>query len=240
MTIETATAHLSERDTRLVPDLTAGTYAVICMTDTGTGMTPEVLERAFDPFFTTKPLGQGTGLGLSQVFGFVTQSGGNIKIYSRPGHGTTIKIYLPQLKENAVEANSSAVEAPPRAARKETILVVEDSDAVRSFTTDTLRDFGFNVIEAVDASEALKVLDSNHSVDLLFTDIGLPGLNGRELAATVQRRYPRVRLLFTSGYAQMPGPTPSSSVVEIPLLSKPFTRDQLYDRISQSLEAPQV
>ena len=117
--------------------------------------------------------------------------------------------------------------------------MVEDNDAVRSFTTDTLREFGFHVMEAVDASEALKILDRNRHIELLFTDIGLPGLNGRELAATVQRRYPRVRLLFTSGYAQMPSPTTSSSLMDVPLLSKPFTRAQLYERIVQVLEAKQ-
>ncbi|WP_129645720.1 PAS domain-containing sensor histidine kinase [Peristeroidobacter agariperforans] len=235
LTIETATARLTEHDARLIPDLTPGNYVLICVTDTGTGMTQEVLERVFDPFFTTKPMGQGTGLGLSQVFGFVKQSGGHIKIYSRAGHGTTVKIYLPQIvaaQDQGAETTSGAATC----ARRETILVVEDNDAVRSFTTDTLRDFGFNVIEAVDASEALKILDRNRRVELLFTDIGLPGLNGRELAATVQRRYPKVRLLFTSGYAQMPSPTTSSSLMEIPLLSKPFTRAQLYERIVQVLE----
>lgn len=235
-TIETATAHIAPLDVRLIPDLKPGSYVVICISDTGTGMTPEVLERAFDPFFTTKPLGQGTGLGLSQVFGFVKQSGGHIKIYSRSGHGTTIKIYLPQVPADVIASNSSEGTPKSSPARSETILVVEDNDAVRSFTTDTLRDFGFNVMEAVDASEALKILDRNPRVDLLFTDIGLPGLNGRELAATVQRRYPRVSLLFTSGYAQMTGPTPSSAVADIPLLSKPFTRAQLYECISQTLD----
>jgi PAS domain S-box-containing protein len=236
LTIETATAHVSAIDTKLLPELKPGDYVLICVSDTGSGMTPEVLERAFDPFFTTKPLGQGTGLGLSQVFGFVKQSGGHIKIYSRPGHGTTVKIYLPQVPKADAEVHETGTAAiAGGAARSETILVVEDNDAVRSFTTDTLRDFGFNVIEAVDASEALKILDRNRRVDLMFTDIGLPGLNGRELAATVQRRYPSVRLLFTSGYAQMPGPTGSTSVSQIPLLSKPFTRAQLYERIAETL-----
>lgn len=234
LTIETATASITRDDARLVPDLNPGNYVLICITDTGAGMTPEVLERAFEPFFTTKPLGQGTGLGLSQVFGFVKQSGGNIKIYSRAGHGTTVKIYLPQIvaEEDQVETH---VGPQATTIRRETILVVEDNDEVRSFTTDTLREFGFNVIEAVDASEALKILDRNREVDLLLTDIGLPGLNGRELAATVQRRYPKVRLLFTSGYAQMPSPTTSNLLMEIPLVSKPFTRAQLYERIVEIL-----
>jgi PAS domain S-box-containing protein len=236
LTIETATALISEADVRLLPDLKAGSYAVICVTDTGTGMSPEVLERAFEPFFTTKPLGQGTGLGLSQVFGFVKQSGGHMKIYSRPGHGTTVKIFLPQRTEGEDTPATQGQAAKADPIRNETILVVEDNESVRSFTTDTLREFGFNVLEAVDAAEALTILDRDRSVDLLFTDIGLPGLNGRELAATVQRRYPNVRLLFTSGYAQMPSPTMSSAVMDIPLLSKPFTRAKLYERICQSLD----
>lgn len=236
LTIETATAHVSKADTKLLAELKPGNYILICISDTGSGMTPEVLERAFEPFFTTKPMGQGTGLGLSQVFGFVKQSGGHIKIYSRPGHGTTVKIYLPQLHDRPAEQAPEAPEVTSERGRTETILVVEDNDDVRTFTTDTLRDFGFHVIEAVDASEALKVLDRNSRVDLMFTDIGLPGLNGRELAATVQRRYPRVRMLFTSGYAQMPGPTGSSALADIPLLSKPFTRAQLYERIVEVLE----
>lgn len=237
LTIETATARFTPNDTRLVPDLQPGSYVMICVTDTGAGMTPEVLERAFDPFFTTKPLGQGTGLGLSQVFGFVKQSEGHIKIYSRAGHGTTVKIYLPQIPSTGAPSSEPRLESEENSAHRETILVVEDNDAVRSFTTDTLREFGFHVIEAVDASEALRILDRKRGVDLLFTDIGLPGLNGRELAATVQRRYPKVRLLFTSGYAQMPSPITSTALMEVPLLSKPFTRAQLFERTVQVLES---
>jgi PAS domain S-box-containing protein len=235
LTIETAVSAVTQEDTRILSDLKPGRYVVICITDTGSGMSPEVLERAFDPFFTTKPLGQGTGLGLSQVFGFVKQSGGHVKIYSRPGHGTTIKIFLPQLATRDSQSSISQVVLPSRMVHEETILVVEDNDAVRSFTTDTLREFGFNVIEAVDASEALKILDRNGRVDLMFTDIGLPGLNGRELAATVQRRYPSMRLLFTSGYAQMPSPPVSSALADVALISKPFTRAQLCEHICRSL-----
>nr|WP_298722919.1 PAS domain-containing sensor histidine kinase [uncultured Steroidobacter sp.] len=237
LTIETATTKLTPGDTRLLPDLKPGNYVLIHVSDTGAGMTQEVLDRAFDPFFTTKPLGQGTGLGLSQVFGFVKQSGGHVKIYSRAGHGTTVKIFLPQVGALEAEADQPHLASQARLSRRETILVVEDNDAVRSFTTDTLRDFGFNVIEAADASEALKILDRNHNIHLLFTDIGLPGLNGRELAATVLRRYPNVRLLFTSGYAQMPSPTSSEALMQIPLLSKPFTRSQLCDRIVEVIES---
>jgi PAS domain S-box-containing protein len=237
LTIETMSTLVQGTDARLM-ELDPGDYIVVCMTDTGVGMTQEVLDRAFEPFFTTKPLGQGTGLGLSQVFGFVKQSGGHIKLYSQPGHGTTVKIYLPRLEGAAAVAGDEAA-GPRRSgrARRETILVVEDNDSVRLFTTDTLRDLGFNVIAAVDAAEALKILDQNNLVDLMFTDIGLPGLNGRELAATVQRRHPKVRTLFTSGYAQMPSLTASRAMNDIPLLSKPFTRAQLYERVCEVLDA---
>ena len=221
----------------MLPEFKAGSYVLICVTDTGSGIAPEVLERAFDPFFTTKPIGHGNGLGLSQMFGFVKQSGGHIKIYSRLGIGTTVEIYLPQVSEGSAEAGKSEGTTTSGATRTETILAVEDNDAVRSFTTDCLRDFGFSVIEAADASEALKILDRNPRIDPMFTDIGLPGLNGQELAATVHRRYPGVRMLFTSGYAQMPGTSSASALADIPLLSKPFTRAQLYQRISESLES---
>ena len=236
LSIETAISHIGHADLRLLPELKPGTYVLILVSDTGTGMTQEVLERAFDPFFTTKPLGQGTGLGLSQVFGFVKQSGGHIKIYSRPGHGTTVKIFLPRLESAQEQWTPPAVTKAADHSHRETILVVEDNDAVRGLATDSLRDLGFNVIEAVDAAEALKVLDRNRSVDLLFTDIGLPGLNGRELAATVLRRFPTIRVLFMSGYAQMPSPTTSDAIMQIPLLSKPFTQAQLIEKVSQVIE----
>jgi PAS domain S-box-containing protein len=236
LTIETGSICVSDTDRRLLMDLAPGPYALICVTDTGAGMTAEVLERALDPFFTTKPVGQGTGLGLSQVFGFVKQSGGHLKLYSRPGHGTTVKIYLPQLRAPAEPTMPEPARSSSLQARKETILVVEDNDAVRSFTTDTLRDLGFNVIEAVDAAEALKILDRDGGIDLLFSDIGLPGLNGRELVATVKRRHPRVRTLLTSGYAQIAGSSGSESLADVQLVSKPFTRAHLFERICDVLE----
>jgi CheY-like chemotaxis protein len=239
LTVETARTVVQARDVNVPFDLKAGDYALICVSDTGTGMSQEVLERAFEPFFTTKPLGQGTGLGLSQVFGFVKQSGGNIKMYSRAGHGTTIKIYLPRMSEQAlVQEDARRTAATPDGRRSESILVVEDNEDVRAFSSEALRDYGFNVLEAADAAEALRILEGKTPIDLLFTDIGLPGLTGRELVATVQRKYPGMRILFTSGYAQMPSPTSSRWMSDIPLLSKPFTRSQLYDRVAQALGAP--
>ncbi len=238
LTIETARTIVQPYDVNVPLDLKAGDYVLICVSDTGVGMTPEVLERAFEPFFTTKPLGQGTGLGLSQVFGFVKQSGGNIKVYSRPGQGTTVKIYLPRMGEAGAAHDNDRTEAVvANGKRSESILIVEDNEDVRAFAAEALRDYGFSVLEATDAAEALRVLDGKQPIDLLFTDIGLPGLNGRELVAMVQRRHPGLRILFTSGYAQMPSPTSSRWISEIPLLSKPFTRSQLYEKVLQALGA---
>ena len=235
LTIETARTLVQHHDVNVPFDLKAGDYVLICISDTGTGMTQDVLERAFEPFFTTKPLGQGTGLGLSQVFGFVKQSGGNVKMYSRPGQGTTVKLYLPRMSDEAVAQENHRTTLVQAGKHSESILIVEDNHDVRAFASEALRDYGFNVLEAADASEALRVLESKASIDLLFTDIGLPGVNGRELVSMVQRKHPNLRILFTSGYAQMPSPTSSRWLSEIALLSKPFTRSQLYDKVLQAL-----
>ncbi|HEY4369038.1 MAG TPA: ATP-binding protein [Steroidobacteraceae bacterium] len=237
LTIETARTQIQGSDIGVPFDLQPGDYVLICMSDTGTGMSKEVLERAFEPFFTTKPLGQGTGLGLSQVFGFVKQSGGNVKLYSRPGHGTTIKIFLRRMSEQALAEEDIHRELAVTGKRHESILVVEDNAGVRSFSADSLRDYGFNVLEASDASEAMGILEGKTTIDLLFTDIGLPGLSGRELVCAVQRKHPNIRILFTSGYAQMPSPTDSRWMSDAPLLSKPFTRSQLFEKVLQVLDA---
>jgi CheY-like chemotaxis protein len=156
-------------------------------------------------------------------------------MYSRPGQGTTIKLFLPRMSEAAVAQENERTTFVQSGKRSESILIVEDNHDVRAFASDALRDYGFNVLEAADASEALRVLESKASIDLLFTDIGLPGVNGRELVGMVQRKHPNLRILFTSGYAQMPSPTSSRWLSEIPLLSKPFTRSQLYDKVLQVL-----
>jgi len=217
----------------------AGNCVEIRVADTGEGMSPEVLTRAFDPFFTTKPLGQGTGLGLSQVFGFVKQSGGNVKMYSQPGDGTTVKIYLPRMSEDADAQDGERDVASAYGGKQSgSILIVEDNDGVRAFSGDALRDYGFTVVEAADATQALRILDAGATIDLLFTDIGLPGLDGRELVTIVQHKCPRMRMLFTSGYAQMPTASSSRWDSDIPLLSKPYTRGQLYEKVMQVFDAP--
>jgi CheY-like chemotaxis protein len=231
LTIETTHTEIDGRDAALLFELEPGSYVVINVTDSGAGMSAEVLQRALDPFFTTKPMGQGTGLGLSQVFGFVKQSGGHLKIYSKVGEGTTIRIFLPRMHQDGVGPEATD-ETEATKQGSETILVVEDNDDVRTFTCEALRGAGYSVIEASDASAALRVLESQTGIDLLFTDIGLPGLNGRELVSTVQRRYPNVRVMFTSGYAQMPSATGTRATFDVPLLTKPFTRAQLLREIA--------
>lgn len=233
LTLETAITRIADDESPML-DLTPGEYVLVCITDTGMGMPPEVLERALEPFFTTKTSGQGTGLGLSQVFGFVKQSGGHLRIYSRAGHGTTIKIYLPRAQHSQAAAEKPETFTTPPIEAHATILVVEDNEGVRTFTSETLRDVGFIVLEAADAAAALKIFENAAGVDLLFTDIGLPGLNGRELVATVHRRYPEVKLLFTSGYAQMVAPA-DTLTKDIKLVSKPFTRPQLISAVRDVL-----
>jgi len=239
LTIETGRILVRQHDVHVPFDLKPGDYVFISISDTGVGMAQEVLARAFEPFFTTKPLGQGTGLGLSQVFGFVKQSGGNVKMYSQPGDGTTVKIYLPRMSEDA-DAQDGERDAASACGGKQSgsILIVEDNDGVRAFSGDALRDYGFTVVEAADATQALRILDAGATIDLLFTDIGLPGLDGRELVTIVQHKCPRMRMLFTSGYAQMPTASSSRWDSDIPLLSKPYTRGQLYEKVMQVFGAP--
>jgi CheY-like chemotaxis protein len=210
---------------------------LICVTDTGVGMSKDVLSHAFDPFYTTKPIGQGTGLGLSQVFGFVKQSGGHVKLYSEVGEGTTVKIYLPRYYG---EASLDEVQPPAAEARghaTETILVVEDDDDVRIYSTEGLRDLGFTVLEAHDGASALRVLELHPEVALLLTDVGLPNMNGRQLADEARRRNPTLRVLFTSGYARNAIVHQGRLDPGVELLTKPFTRAELGARVRDVLDA---
>jgi PAS domain S-box-containing protein len=222
-------------------DLTPGEYVVISVSDTGVGMSAEVVARAFEPFFTTKALGQGTGLGLSQVYGFVKQSGGHIKISSEPNMGTTIDIYLQRMTGSQAAALESAEASDttviPRSKDHETILVVEDDSDVRRYSTDSLRELGFTVLEAAEATAALHILDEHPEVLLLFTDIGLPGMNGRELAKQALLRRPNLKVLFTTGYARDVIMHQGRLEEGVELLSKPFTRLQLAHRVREVLDS---
>jgi len=239
LTIETANAYLDEAYVRSLPDVPAGQFVLIAVTDTGSGMTEAVLASAFEPFFTTKDIGHGTGLGLSQVYGFVKQSGGHIKIYSELGAGTTVKLYLPRLISPDVKEDGDPIDLPPpQALRSELILVVEDEEAVRSFTVEMLRELGYAILEAADGHAALRLIDSNPAIQLLFTDVGLPGgVNGRQLADEALIRRPELKVLFTSGYTRNAIVHGGRLDAGVALISKPFTYAALAEKIRQVLNA---
>jgi PAS domain S-box-containing protein len=239
LTIETTNAFLDETYAAAHQEVRSGQYAMIAVSDSGTGMSKEVVEKAFEPFFTTKGAG-GSGLGLSQVFGFIKQSGGHVKIYSEPGEGTTVKIYLPRLA--AAESAETAAEAPPvpLEAGKETILAVEDDDDVRAFTAEVLSDLGYRVLVASDARTALDLLEREPHVDLLFTDVGLPdGVNGRQLADEAHRRRPGLRVLFTTGYARNAIVHHGRLDPGVDVLMKPFSQAEMAGKIRRVLGSPQ-
>ena len=241
ITLETANTHLDEDYARTHAEVKPGQYVVICVTDTGTGMPPDVIERAFDPFFTTKQVGKGTGLGLSQVFGFVKQSAGHVKIYSEPGVGTTVKVYLPRWFGADTQSGRAAVSVGemPRARGDEIILVVEDEQRVRHLTVDTLRELGYTVVQASDGAIALEQVTMQPRIDLLFTDIVMPEMNGRELADRARVLRPGLRVLFTTGYTR--NAVVHNGMVDpgVSLLSKPFSIRDLAVRVRGLLdEAP--
>ena len=226
LTIELTNAHLDDAYARSHEDVAPGQYVLLAVSDTGCGMTPEVLAKVFEPFFSTKGEGKGSGLGLSMVYGFVKQSGGHVKIYSEPGHGSTIKLYLPRAMDS--EAVEVAVETAPISGGTETVLVVEDDAEVRATVVEILSDLGYRVLKAVDATSALHVVESGIPIDILFTDVVMPGtLKSPELARRARERLPDIAVLFTSGYTE-------NSIVHggrldagLELLSKPYTREAL-------------
>jgi PAS domain S-box-containing protein len=235
LTIELGNAFLDDEYARSTFDVKAGQYVMLAVSDTGTGMTPDVLSKVFDPFFTTKPDGKGTGLGLSMVYGFVKQSGGHIKLYSEPGSGTTVRIYLPRsLEAEDVVMDSLGGQAT---GGSETILVVEDDEAVRDVTVSLLAELGYRVLKARDADSGLAIVESGVPIDLLFTDVVMPGrLKSRDLARKAKERLPMLGILFTSGYTE-------NSIVHggrldpgVNLLSKPYTREALARKIRHAIE----
>lgn len=240
VTIETQNAYLDARYAAAHVGVPAGQYVLVAVTDTGTGMTPEVLAKVFDPFFTTKEVGKGTGLGLSQVYGFVKQSAGHIKIYSEPGQGTTVKIYLPRLFSSEIE---SSIDEPEfdltiRGEHDEIVLVVEDEPTVRQFTTDALTELGYRVLEADGAPAALRLLVAHRDIALLFTDIVMPEVNGRELADEARRHRSDLKVLFTTGYTR--NAIVHNGVLDpgVELISKPFTIDELAAKVREILDRP--
>jgi signal transduction histidine kinase/ActR/RegA family two-component response regulator len=239
ITIETANCHLDDRYAASNVGVPAGQYVLIAVTDNGPGMPEDVRVRAFEPFFTTKPVGKGTGLGLSQVYGFVKQSNGHIKIYSEPGQGTSIKIYLPRDRTDGdLAAAGISVMAPEIPRADAVILLVEDDPHVREVTVASLREIGYTVVHASGPEMALDKLKAMPRVDLLFSDVVMPGMNGRQLADKALEMMPDLRVLFTTGYTQNAIVHNGILDANADLLTKPYSIDELAAKIAQSLAKP--
>ena len=235
--IDTRNGHLDAAYAAGHSDVTPGDYVVVEVSDSGTGMPPDVLSRIFEPFFTTKEQGKGTGLGLSMVFGFMKQSGGHVTVYSELGKGTTFRLYLPRLQEKAA-AQEERSEQGASPGGSETILVVEDNAGLRKIVMRQLRDAGYRVLEAADAEAAMEIIDSSEPIDLLLTDIVMPGaMDGRDLARVAVARRPDVRTLLTSGFPDARW-NASGSLTEARLLSKPYRKEELRRVVREVLDEP--
>jgi CheY-like chemotaxis protein len=234
--IETANKWLDSRAAR-ERDLPAGQYVSLCVTDTGTGMSPDVIARAFDPFFTTKPLGKGTGLGLSMIYGFARQSGGQVRIYSEVGQGTTMCLYFPRYTGEVTE-EAAADQEHPMDGFGETILVVDDEETVRMLVKEVLSERHYKVLEASDGISAGKIIDSGVRIDLLITDVGLPnGMNGRQVADMARRNRKDLKVLFITGYAENAVVGNGHLDPGMAVLAKPFAMDTLVNRVHEIIES---
>jgi CheY-like chemotaxis protein len=232
LTIETVNCNIDASLAGELRDIAPGAYVCLCITDSGVGMSPAVRARAFDPFFTTKPLGQGTGLGLSMVYGFARQSEGHVHIDSGLGQGTTVKLYLPRYHGVVEDAGGGSSAADPRRAEEgETVLVIEDETAVRELVVDVLNDLGYRALEAADGPSGLNILQSPERVDLLVTDVGLPGMNGRQVAEAAREYRPGLKILFITGYAESAAMANGFLAPGMEMVTKPFAIDALASRI---------
>ena len=245
LTIETANTYLDDAYVRRFGDVKAGQYVVLCVTDTGTGIPAEILDQVFDPFFTTKPAGEGSGLGLAMVHGFVKQSDGHVRIYSEVGSGTTVKIYLPRFigaeEVSAAPAGKTESEqAIPRAKPNEMILLVEDNADVREYARDVLLELGYGVLDAANVQEALRVVAKKPRISLVFTDVVLGDLNGRVLADKVRQIYPAFPVLFTTGYTRNAIVHQGRLDPDVHLLNKPFTQQDLARKVRELLDAAEA
>ncbi|HEY1427324.1 MAG TPA: response regulator [Caulobacteraceae bacterium] len=232
LTIETANTWVDESGAAK-RDMPAGQFVAVSVSDTGTGMDADTLAKAFDPFFTTKPVGAGTGLGLSMIYGFAKQSNGQVRLYSEVGEGTTVKIYLPRHHgaPDDVDEEDVLVDRHVLQSDGETVLVVDDEPTVRMLVSDTLGELGYQAVEAGDATSALRVLESDARIDLLITDVGLPGMNGRQLADAARKARPDLKVLFITGYAENAAITNGHLEPGMHVVSKPFAMDKLAARI---------
>ena len=236
LTIRTGNISLDDVAAAREAGVKPGRYVMLAVSDTGTGMAADVIARAFDPFFTTKPIGQGTGLGLSMIYGFARQSEGMVKITSEVGVGTTVKLFLPRFRGELVDAGEGRTE-PPRAQANETVLVVEDDATVRELVLEVLRDLGYRALEADDGPTGLTVLESSEHIDLLVTDVGLPGLNGRQLADRARQIRPDLKVLFITGYAE--NATFGGGILDpgMQMITKPFVVEVFATKIKEMIEA---
>ena len=237
LTIESANARLDEEYSAAHAEVSPGQYVVISVSDTGRGMDRETIARAFEPFFTTKEVGKGTGLGLSMVYGFVKQSGGHVKVYSEEDQGTTVKIYLPRLMSGDRDETGEITLGLEVSPEQECILVVEDDDDVRSYSVDCLRELGYRVIEAHDGPAALRLLErQGASVDLLFTDVVMPGMSGKELADQAREAQPQLKVLYTSGYTRNAIVHGGRLDAGVEMIAKPFTVSALAQKVRDVLD----
>jgi CheY-like chemotaxis protein len=237
LTIETSNSDIDRAYAATQSEVVPGQYVAISVSDTGSGMSEAVVAQAFEPFFTTKPVGQGTGLGLSQVYGFVKQSGGHVRIYSELGHGTTIKIYLPRLLRHQPAVDREEQPLVPEGTLAETILVTEDDPDVRTYSVEALQELGYRVLEAPDGPTSIQILERGQHVDLLFTDVVLPGgMTGAQLAAQARGRWPSLKVLFTTGYARNAIVHHGRLDAGVQLITKPFTIADLASRVREVLE----
>ncbi len=237
--VETANADIGAEDAARDPEIKPGRYVMISVSDTGTGMPPEVVARAFEPFFTTKDVGKGTGLGLSMVHGFVTQSGGHVRIASKAGAGTEVRLYVPRSETASVTASAAPALAADLPAGSETILFVEDDPMVRKHTGMQIVGLGYAVVVAENATEALSLVENGCVPDLLFTDVVMPGgMNGRQLAMRLRERWPRLRVLYTSGYAAGALTIDGEAVPAKYMLGKPYRRRDLAAKLRDVLDEP--
>lgn len=233
LTVETLVVDLDEAYCRVHADILPGKYVVVAVSDTGVGMSSDLLDKVFDPFFTTKPIGQGTGLGLSMVYGFARQSNGQVRIESSPGRGTRVRIFLPAA-EQAVDETQKSLDTVA-AGVGQTVLLVEDDASVRLLIGEVLAELGYHKIEASDANVALTILETRQSIDMMISDVGLPGMNGRQLAEVARTHYPSMPILFVTGYAENAAIRAGFLGTNMAMISKPFQMEALAAKIGELL-----
>jgi len=236
LVVETSNQVLEQAFTEAYTNLEPGEYVMLSVTDNGSGMPQSVINRAFDPFFTTKPIGQGTGLGLSMIYGFSKQSRGHVSIDSEIDQGTTVKLYLPRFRGEELEHPVSDVQQAPEALDGETVLIVEDDPAVRVLVSAVLSELGYAFVEAGDADGALPILNSAQRIDLLISDVGLPGMNGRQLAEIGRQYRPGLKVLFITGYAEHAAVRGGFLDPGMQMITKPFTFDLLTAKVREMIK----